>query len=56
MLAVENVENERNIKVCQIGNFVHESVPVSNDEANNVIERTFGDVTVRKKYSHVIYL
>jgi seryl-tRNA synthetase len=31
----------------QIGNFVHESVPVSNDEKNNQIVRTWGDSSAR---------
>jgi len=30
-------------KVFQIGNFVHASVPVSNDEANNGLVRTWGE-------------
>ncbi|XP_078484963.1 serine--tRNA ligase, cytoplasmic-like [Ciona intestinalis] len=38
----------------EIGNHLHSSVPVSNDEdADNRIERTIGDCTTRKKYSHV---
>lgn len=31
----------------QIGNLVHQSVPISNDEANNEVVRTFGDATPR---------
>ena len=36
-----------------IGNLLHESVPVSDNEDNNRVERTFGDLQSRKKYSHV---
>lgn len=35
------------------GNHLHASVPVSNDEDENKVERTFGDVSASKKYSHV---
>ncbi|XP_078000963.1 serine--tRNA ligase, cytoplasmic-like [Glandiceps talaboti] len=49
-LEVETVCKE---SLKEIGNLIHESVPVSNDEDDNGIERTFGDTTVRKKYSHV---
>ncbi|EYB83027.1 hypothetical protein Y032_0345g3124 [Ancylostoma ceylanicum] len=51
--SMENLEAERHQSLVQIGNIVHHSVPVSNDEANNRVERTFGDITSRKKYSHV---
>lgn len=46
-------EKERNNALREVGNHLHESVPVSNDEDENKVERTFGDVTIRKKYSHV---
>jgi seryl-tRNA synthetase len=46
------IENDRNTALHEIGNIVHDSVPVSNDEDNNVTERTYGDVETRKKYSH----
>ncbi|KAK2184982.1 hypothetical protein NP493_248g00013 [Ridgeia piscesae] len=45
-------EQERSSFLGQIGNMLHASVPVSNDE-KNVTEKTFGDVSVEKKYSHV---
>lgn len=35
------------------GNHLHPSVPVSNNEDENGIVRTFGDTEIRKKYSHV---
>jgi seryl-tRNA synthetase len=50
---VEELENDRNTSLALIGNLLHDSVPVSNDEANNRVERTFGDIKSRKKYSHV---
>ncbi|XP_064425301.1 serine--tRNA ligase, cytoplasmic [Latimeria chalumnae] len=38
----------------EIGNLLHPSVPISNDEdTDNKVERTFGDCTAKKKYSHV---
>lgn len=46
-------ENARHEKLIQIGNLIHSSVVVSKDEANNKIERTFGDLSTKKKYSHV---
>ncbi|KAF4522637.1 hypothetical protein B566_EDAN011036 [Ephemera danica] len=51
----ELVETEklRNNALREIGNITHPSVPISDDEDNNRVERTFGDCTVRKKYSHV---
>lgn len=48
-----NVEKERNSALREVGNFLHESVPISNDEEENKVERTFGDCTQKKKYSHV---
>ncbi|XP_043669823.1 serine--tRNA ligase, cytoplasmic [Vespula pensylvanica] len=46
-------ESERNSALREVGNHLHESVPVSNDEEENKVERTYGDCTERKKYSHV---
>ncbi|CAG9865016.1 unnamed protein product [Phyllotreta striolata] len=46
-------EKERNEALKEIGNLLHESVPVDDDEDHNKVERTFGDCTIRKKYSHV---
>lgn len=48
-----NVEKERNAALREVGNHLHESVPISNDEEENKVERTFGDCEVKKKYSHV---
>uniref|UniRef100_A0AAR2KB42 Serine--tRNA ligase, cytoplasmic n=1 Tax=Pygocentrus nattereri TaxID=42514 RepID=A0AAR2KB42_PYGNA len=48
------LEAERFEYLREIGNLLHPSVPISNDEdADNKIERTWGDCTVQKKYSHV---
>lgn len=46
-------ETERGEKLKEIGNMLHESVPVSKDEDENVVEKKFGDTETRKKYSHV---
>lgn len=46
-------EKDRNEALREVGNHLHESVPVDDDEDHNKIERTFGDCEVRKKYSHV---
>lgn len=47
------IEKERNVALREIGNLLHESVPVDDDEDNNKVEHTFGDCTQKKKYSHV---
>ncbi|XP_053986582.1 serine--tRNA ligase, cytoplasmic [Hylaeus anthracinus] len=44
---------ERNGALKEVGNFLHDSVPISNDEEENKVERTYGDCTEKKKYSHV---
>lgn len=46
-------EAARKASLWEIANVLHESVRISKDEDENVTERTFGDCTVRKKYSHV---
>ncbi|GFQ67870.1 hypothetical protein TNCT_305311 [Trichonephila clavata] len=46
-------ENIRNDSLKEVANWLHESVPVSNNEEENVIVRTWGDVESKKKYSHV---
>ncbi|CAD7080039.1 unnamed protein product [Hermetia illucens] len=46
-------ESSRNSALREVGNHLHDSVPVSNDEDENKVERTFGDIESRKKYSHV---
>lgn len=37
----------------EVGNLLHPSVPVDDNEDNNRVERTWGDIASRKKYSHV---
>uniref|UniRef100_A0A8C5PBA8 Serine--tRNA ligase, cytoplasmic n=1 Tax=Leptobrachium leishanense TaxID=445787 RepID=A0A8C5PBA8_9ANUR len=48
------LEAERFESLRDIGNLLHPSVPISNDEdKDNKVERTWGDCDIRKKYSHV---
>ncbi|XP_034001204.1 serine--tRNA ligase, cytoplasmic isoform X2 [Trematomus bernacchii] len=48
------LEAERFDYLREIGNLLHPTVPISNDEdADNKVERTWGDSSVQKKYSHV---
>lgn len=51
--ALTACEKERHSLVCTIGNLLHPSVPVHNNEDFNEVVRTNGDCQVRKKYSHV---
>ncbi|XP_078034919.1 seryl-tRNA synthetase [Augochlora pura] len=44
---------ERNRALKEIGNILHESVPISNNELDNKVEKTYGDCTQTKRYSHV---
>ncbi|VDK59246.1 unnamed protein product [Anisakis simplex] len=50
---MDRLETERNEALVEIGNIIHESVVVSDDEANNRVERTYGNINDKKKYSHV---
>jgi seryl-tRNA synthetase len=52
------IDQERTEILREIGNVLHPDVPVSNDEENNKLIRTFGDSSTKKKYSHVdlVYL
>lgn len=45
-------EARRNSALREVGNHLHESVVVSNDEDENKVERTWGDITKKTKYSH----
>ncbi|OCT91929.1 serine--tRNA ligase, cytoplasmic [Xenopus laevis] len=48
------LEAERFESLREIGNLLHPTVPISNDEDNdNKVERTWGDCEIQKKYSHV---
>ncbi|XP_032676131.1 serine--tRNA ligase, cytoplasmic isoform X1 [Odontomachus brunneus] len=51
--SLKATELERNNALREVGNHLHESVPVSDDEEENKVERTWGDCNVKKKYSHV---
>lgn len=46
-------EAARNSALREVGNHLHESVPISDNEDENKVERTFGDCTANSKYSHV---
>ncbi len=46
-------ERVRNEALREVGNLLHSSVPVDDNEDNNRVERTWGDITMKKKYSHV---
>lgn len=50
------LDEERNTLLRTVGNVVHDSVPVSDNEDNNAIVRTIGDAAVnktKKRYSHI---
>lgn len=47
------VETTRNSALREVGNWLHDSVPVSNNEDENKVERTWGDCETKGKYSHV---
>ncbi|CAG7785025.1 unnamed protein product [Allacma fusca] len=51
--ALEDTEKKRNESLREVGNILHPTVPVSDDEDKNRIERTWGDIAAKKKYSHV---
>ncbi|OZC11542.1 hypothetical protein X798_01400 [Onchocerca flexuosa] len=50
---MEKLEANRHQKLIEIGNIIHPTVPVSDDEDNNRVERIFGDIKTKKKYSHI---
>lgn len=45
----KELEEKTTTALLKIGNIVHDSVPVSNDEENNVIERTWGEKRMEEK-------
>jgi len=47
------LEEQRLHNLRQIGNTLHSTCVISDNEDNNKIERTFGDIEIKKKYSHV---
>ncbi|XP_037271682.2 seryl-tRNA synthetase [Rhipicephalus microplus] len=50
---LDTYEAERNAALREMGNWLHESCVVSNDEDENAVIKTHGDVATKKKYSHV---
>ncbi|XP_014226753.1 serine--tRNA ligase, cytoplasmic [Trichogramma pretiosum] len=46
-------DGQRSDALREVGNQLHDSVPVSNNEDENRVERVFGDLTIKKTYSHV---
>merc|ERR1712110_841274 len=47
------LEKKRDALLGECANWLHPSVPISNDEdADNRVERTWGDTELRTKYSH----
>uniref|UniRef100_A0A1B6C8S5 serine--tRNA ligase n=1 Tax=Clastoptera arizonana TaxID=38151 RepID=A0A1B6C8S5_9HEMI len=50
---MELAETNRNKALSEIGNLLHPSVPISDNEDNNAVEYVYGNVDVKKKYSHV---
>merc|ERR1712126_419470 len=52
-VAMDELEQSRDSILGEMSNWLHPSVPVSNDEdADNRVERTWGDIESKKKYSH----
>ncbi|VDQ02560.1 unnamed protein product [Trichobilharzia regenti] len=51
--SVTEFESIRQQHLYEIGNLLHPDVPVSNDEVNNLIIRTYGTSDFRKPFSHV---
>lgn len=51
-------EKIRDSALREVGNHLHSSVPVSDNEDENKVERTFGNCTAQGKYSHydLIYM
>jgi seryl-tRNA synthetase len=47
------VEYDRNESLKEMGNILHESVPITDNEDFNRVERTKGDCETKKKWSHV---
>lgn len=52
--SAEELDSLREKLLNKVGNIIHETVPVADDEeTGNVVVRTFGDVTKRAKLNHV---
>ncbi|KOB66521.1 Seryl-tRNA synthetase [Operophtera brumata] len=52
-LGLLTAEKARSAALREVGNHLHSSVPVDDDEDHNKVERTHGDCAFRTKYSHV---
>lgn len=50
---LKQAEITRNNALREVGNHLHESCVISDNEDENKVERTFGDCESKKKYSHV---
>ncbi|XP_050892931.1 serine--tRNA ligase [Lathyrus oleraceus] len=53
---IQEILNNLNSRLETIGNLIHDSVPISNDEANNVVVRTWGDKRVEPKLKNHVDL
>jgi len=53
MEAMEKCEKDRHRQLFDIGNLLHPSVPINDNEDYNEVLRLHGDIETRKKYSHV---
>ncbi|XP_059438843.1 serine--tRNA ligase [Corylus avellana] len=53
---VRELLKQLNSKLEVIGNFVHDSVPVSNDEANNAVVRSWGEKRLEPKLKNHVEL
>ncbi|OMO75331.1 hypothetical protein CCACVL1_16221 [Corchorus capsularis] len=53
---VQEIWNSLKSKLEKIGNLVHDSVPVSNDEANNAVARTWGERRLEPKLKNHVEL
>uniref|UniRef100_A0AC35TXP7 Serine--tRNA ligase n=1 Tax=Rhabditophanes sp. KR3021 TaxID=114890 RepID=A0AC35TXP7_9BILA len=49
---LKEIADERDKLIISIGNWLHDSVIISNTEDDNEIIRTFGDIKTTKRYSH----
>ncbi|XP_055327914.1 probable serine--tRNA ligase, cytoplasmic [Paramacrobiotus metropolitanus] len=50
---MEELDEKRSAALREIGNLLHDSCIISNNEDENGVERTFGNIEQKKKYSHV---
>ncbi|XP_049780632.1 serine--tRNA ligase, cytoplasmic isoform X1 [Schistocerca gregaria] len=50
---IQSTEMKRNAALREVGNILHSSVHISNDEDENPVDKVVGNCTDRKKLSHV---